>query len=40
VAPDRALLEELENILDFDAALAKRDRRMMPFEVIRRSRTA
>jgi len=28
-----ALLEELEDIRDFDAALAKPDRRMIPFEV-------
>ena len=29
----RAMLEELEDIRDLDAALAKPDRRMMPFEV-------
>ena len=28
-----ALLEDLEDIRDFDAALAKPDRRMIPFEV-------
>jgi ribosome-binding protein aMBF1 (putative translation factor) len=28
-----AMLEELEDIRDFDAALAKPDRRMIPFEV-------
>jgi hypothetical protein len=28
-----AMLEELEDIRDFDAALAKPDRRMIPFDV-------